>query len=580
MNTSGSSGYSGDFNNKAHGSACFLSPEDALKVQLFDCDPARGSIILARSGSGKPASLNRPGHVVLVAPARSGKNVGVIIPILLTYQNGSRVVIDGRAENAAVVSEYLESQGVKVIRLDPTQKLASFGLNLKTHCFDPLHASLTNPDQAQVLDDINMNADALLVDKGGERDPHWRDGARQVLAAVMTYQAFYTPPEQRTLIAFSRLVSGIDLPLEKTCQALTFNKHPDFALRDVISRMGAWYGKVNPKERASFVSMALRSTAWLNSPAWHKHVGKSDFNPMDLNTDKMAIFIICPFEKAEQYAPWVRLVLTSLIIGILRGPRRHRVPTLFLLDEYANVVGRLALLEQSISFIEGSGARYVMVFHSIPQLSAMMPDNQFHALIANAGAQVFMNVSDQVTADYVSKFMGNYSAMTPGPGGMSFVSRPLMMPDEILTMPPDDALVFIRGFRAAHLEKINVLRDQPYKSMSDAGLLKPNPVHAIQPPKPKALLAEPSQLLSIDDAIGDASTANINLQSLTAALQDKYPGRNLCLQDQLCGFYEPWTNPDTGETESVFTPIVHVSLLETLTNGGPHGDASSEHDRG
>lgn len=565
--TSGSSGYSGDFNTNAHGSARFLSKQEAEAERLFTYLPELGSILIARSINGNLVYLNRQGHICLVAPARSGKN-STIIANLVGYQAGSTVTLDPRAENTAVVSEFLESTGKKVIRLDPAHKLKDYGLNLAVSCFDPLRGPLCGADEAQVLDDIQRLGDAAMVDKGGEKEQHWRDGGRQIVIACMTYQAFFLPPQDRGMIKLSRLINGIDIPLEKLCQALTHNNHPDPHVRDVIARNGAFFEHVNPKERASFISMALRSVSWINNPSWQEHFSGSDFDPMDLNTGKLAVILICPFEKAE-FQPWVRLVVTNLIIGILRGPRRTSIPTLFLLDEFATMVGRLSLLEQSISFIEGAGARYLMVFQSLDQMSTLWPDNRFHGIIANSGAQIFANVSDQNTAEYVSKFMGNYSAMVPGPGGMSFVSRPLMTPDEIRTLPPDDALLFIRGNRPAHLEKINVLKHQPFKGMMDKGILKPNPIYAVRAPKPISLPATERPLLSIDDALGEASAVRrINLQAITAALEDKYPGKDLRLEGDMLGYDEPWMNPHTGVSETIFMPVLHISLLETLTKGG------------
>ncbi len=566
----GSTGYSGDFNTKAHGSGRFMTPEEGVALQMFDHMPEKGSILIGRSQGGDFAFLNRPGHVVTVAPARSGKGTGVIIPNLVTYTRGSVVVTDPRGENCAVTYAYRKSLGQNVIVLDPAKKLASYGIGegeIRLATFNPLD-DLNHSDIAQVLDDITLKADALLVTKGTDRDEHWRDGARMFLTGILTYCRFFMPIEVRSLITVSYLANGLELKLDDLFKALANNDHPDLHVRTIIAQIGGWFDKINVKERGSFISVALRSLAWLNSPIWHDHLRTSDFRPSDLKAGNTTLFIVCPFEKLEQYAPLFRLVITACIVAVLRGPRRCNVSTLFELDEYEATIGRLDILEKSIPYIEGAGGKYLMIFQSMSQLQRLWPDNEHHSIFANSGAQIFFNVSDQLTSEYVSNFAGKYGAMTPGPGGLSYVQRDLLTPDEVRTMPPDDQLIFMRGQRPAWLAKVNLLEHQPFKAMIDSGVLKPNPVHTVQPQLISADL-DTSPILSARTSLARAEEKpKLNLPSLFDALEEKYPDKKLRLDGELCGYDEEWRDPKTGLTETIFVPIIHVDLMSKLTKGG------------
>lgn len=570
MNTSGSSGYGGDsLDNNAHGSARWLSREELAEIEALEFKPGKGSILLGRTKGGQFVFLNRQGHCCVLAPARSGKGIGIVLPNLVTYREGSMVVIDPRGENCAVTSQYRKSIGQNVIVLDPTGKLASYGIEppIPTHCFNPI-AAFDNANYAQVVDDIGLIIDALLVPKDGEKEQHWRDGAKSFLTGVMTYLVFFVLPEQRNLIMLSRLASGLELPLADLFQALVHNDHPDPVMRDVIAKSGSWYELINPKERASHISVALRSLAWLNSPIWHEHLRRSDFHPFDLKAGKTTLYICLPFEKMDQYAPYLRLILSCCIIAVLRGPRQCDVPTLFLLDEMA-ALGDLAILSQSIPYIEGSGpGRFMMVFQSLDQMNKLWGDTQIHGKFANCGAAAYFGINDQHSAKHLSEFLGKHTAMTPGAGGPSFVARDLLTPDEIRCLPQTDQIVCIRGYRPAWIEKVNLYQHDPFKNMVETGTLQPNPVYFTRTVQP-VLATNAAPLLSASEALARAKSGpKLSLSSLTAALDEKYPDKDLRLENEFVGYDEPWTNPHTGLTETVFQPIVHYDLLKTLTKGG------------
>jgi type IV secretion system protein VirD4 len=557
----GSSGFSGNWNTTAHGAARWMTPEEAADLEFFDYQP--GSIVLGQNTQGELSFFNRQGHVLVLAPPRSGKGIGFVQPNLIAYQ-GSMVVTDPKGENAAVSAEFRRRAfGHNVVVLDPTQKLASYpGEKIATHRFNPLTV-FDHGDYEQLVDDIGQVADALLVPKEGEREPHWRDGARQFLVAILTYLVFFVPREERTIIRLARLANGLDVPLDDLFLALTHNGHPHPAMQDVIARTGGWWDKINLRERASFISVALRSLAWLNSPVWREHLSHTDFHPYDLKAGKTTVFIVCPFEKLEQYAPWFRLVLSCCIVAVLRAPNRSAIPTLFMLDEYAATIGRLAMLEQAIPYIEGMGGRFAMIFQTLAQMQELWPEPAYHGIFASAGAHVFSNASDQKTSEYISNYIGKYSAMAPGPGGMSFVARDLLTPDEVRTMAPADQIAFIRGYRPAWLGKIDV-RSHP----ALAGRLLDNPLYALRTTSAPALSrASGGTLLSASAALNRAKEQThleVTTNGVAAAIAAKYPGKKLRFEGEFYGYDELWLNPATGLRETIFTPVLNTSILDAL----------------
>lgn len=562
----GSSGSSGAWDTKAHGTAKWLSAEESARLDLFTYRP--GSIVLGQNSKGQLALFNRQGHVLVIAPPRSGKGIGFVQPNLIAYQ-GSMVVTDPKGENAAVTYRYREhAWGHKAIILDPTGKLASYGIEprVPTHRFNPLSV-FTEANYIEAVDDIERIADALLVSKEGEKEQHWRDGARAFLKGVLTFLVFFLPPEKQNLIALSRLANGLEMPHDDLFLALTHNPHPDPVMQDVIARAGAWWDQVNKKERASFVSLALRSLNWLNSPVWHDHLCHSDFHPYDLKAGKTTVYIVCPFDKLEDYSPWFRLVMSSCIVAVLRAPSRSPIPTLFMLDEYAATIGRLSTLEHAIPYIEGVGGRFAMVFQFLSQMQKLWPEPEYHGVFGSAGAHVFFNATDRFTSEYVSSYIGKYGAMAASGGGMSLVQRDLLTPDEVRVHPENDLIAFIRGHRPAWLGKVDVRTHLEFRGRTDE-----NPAYKVLPGgAPLALNAKaPSGgTLSLADALAKAksSPVTVTLESVAGALERLYPGKKMRIEGDMVGYDEPLYSPQTGETELVFRPVMHRDLLASLRSG-------------
>ncbi len=549
--------------SNAHGSARWMTADEAEELDFYNFHP--GCIVLGQNSQGLLCFLNRQGHVLVLAPPRTGKGVGFVQTNLIAYQ-GSMVVTDPKGENAAVTARFRKrGWNQNVVILDPTGKLKSYGMEepLSTHSFNPLIA-FDNANYAEVLDDIGMVADALLVPKDGEREAHWRDGARSFLSGLLTYLVFFVERDERNLITLSRLASGLEAPLDDIFSALTFNDHPDPLMRDVIARSGAWWDKINLKERASFVSVALRSLVWLNSPIWHDHLKQSDFHPSELKQGKTTVYIVCPFEKLEQYSPWFRLVLSCCTIAILRTPNIAGVPaTLFMLDEYAAAVGRLAMIEQSMPFIEGAGGRFAMIFQYLSQMQKLWPEPEYHGIFASAGAHLFFNVNDQNTAEYVSSFIGTSGAMLPSAGQLSFVQRQLLTADEVRTLPANDLIAFVRGYRPAWISKLDVRKHREFE-----GRYMPNPVYGISNANQQPTLTESAAtpLLSAKTALERSRGAtDLDLDAMAAAIAAKYPDKDVHVEGDMLGYNQESQNTTTGRMEEIFVPIMHVSLLEALS---------------
>jgi type IV secretion system protein VirD4 len=130
----------GDKTNDTHGSARFASRSETVHLTKTP-----GLLIGRDPKSGKPLRYDGPSHLLTMAPTRTGKGVGTIIPNLLTVDR-SIVCIDPKGENARIADRARR-------RFGPVHVLDPFGVtDALSASFNPL-ASLN----AQSLDLVRRN---------------------------------------------------------------------------------------------------------------------------------------------------------------------------------------------------------------------------------------------------------------------------------------------------------------------------------------------------------------------------------------------------------------------------------------
>ncbi len=126
-----------------------------------------------------------------MAPTRTGKGVGTIIPNLLTADR-SVICIDPKGENTGVTDRACEQFG-------PVHILDPFGVTGKISAvFNPL--DILDPDGLDVADDANTPADALVFDEPSMAgDAHWNEEAKALIAGLLLKIVVAESPGRRTL---------------------------------------------------------------------------------------------------------------------------------------------------------------------------------------------------------------------------------------------------------------------------------------------------------------------------------------------------------------------------------------------
>ena len=148
--------------NELLGSARFGDRADVRKLE------ASGDLLIGRAKeSGKLLHYDGAAHLLTIAPTRSGKGVGTIIPNLLLLDR-SVVCIDPKGENARVTARARASKGL-VWCLDP------FGVSGRPAArYNPL--AQLDPASPDLAEDAQTIADALVHDAPGQSgEAHWNE---------------------------------------------------------------------------------------------------------------------------------------------------------------------------------------------------------------------------------------------------------------------------------------------------------------------------------------------------------------------------------------------------------------------
>ena len=417
--------------------------------------------------TGRPLRYAGPAHLLSIAPTRTGKGVGTIIPNLLDYP-GPVVCIDPKGENARITARHRAKFG-------PVHVLDPFGVTgLPGAAFNPLDR--IDPAGLDLADDCMTLADALVYDAPGEAgEAHWNEEAKALIAGILLWVA--CDPESR----------GQDRTLEAVRDCLTFA--PDnfqrmlremsrsTQARGLIARAANRHLGKSDREAAGVLSAAQRHTHFLDSPRMSAVLGRSDFTFADVKAHATTVYLVLPPDRLATYARWLRLMLAQGLTDLARAPASPARPVLFLLDEFA-ALGRLEPVERAMGLMAGYGIQLWPILQDVHQLRALY-ERRAGTFLSNAGVLQIFGVNDHDSAKLVSDLLGQETvvfetmsrAIDSDETGISFgsqhVARPLLTPDEVRTLRDDLQLLFLAGQRPIVAAKLKYYADREFAGRFD-----------------------------------------------------------------------------------------------------------------
>ena len=451
----------GDMEGETHGSARFATNKEVAPLARADT----GLLIGRDPKSKRPLRYDGPAHLLTMAPTRTGKGVGTIIPNLLTADR-SVICIDPKGENAKIAGRARQQFG-------PVHVLDPFGVTgLPSAAFNPLdQLDLAGLD---VAEDASTLADALVFDEPGMAgEAHWNEEAKALIAGLILHIAAQEPRERRnlaTLRDYLTLAPEAFSTLLKDMQA-----SPEAA--GLVARAANRHLGKSDREAAGVLSAAQRHTHFLDSPRMVAVLGRSDFRFADLKRRNVSVFLVLPPDRLSTYSRWLRLLVAQSLTDMARDPAKPAVPVLYLLDEFA-ALGHLAPVERAMGLMAGYGVQLWPILQDVHQLRATY-GQRAGTFLSNAGVLQVFGVNDHDSARLVSDLLGQETvvfqtmsrALDSDKSGISYgeqhTARPLLTPDEVRNLPQHVELLFLAGQRPIVAGKLAYYADAEFRGLFD-----------------------------------------------------------------------------------------------------------------
>ena len=251
--------YGGSAADDTHGSARFATDAEAR-----DLTGDAGLLIGRDRKTGKLLRYPGPAHLLTIAPTRSGKGVGTIIPNLLEYPFAT-VCIDPKGENARATARRRETFG-------PVHVLDPFGIaGRPSAAFNPFDA--LDPDSLDLTEDAASLAEALVYDPPGQvGEAHWNEEAKALLGGLIMSVVTDDNAGPRSLATVRNLLTLPPAKWEAVLEAMSSSAAAGGLVARAANRM---LGK-SDREAAGVLSSAQRHTHFLDSPRMTAVLGRSD----------------------------------------------------------------------------------------------------------------------------------------------------------------------------------------------------------------------------------------------------------------------------------------------------------------
>lgn len=458
-----------------HGAARWAASGEQRRAGLR----AGAGIVLGRGGGGFLIS-DGPEHVMLYAPTRTGKGVGVVIPNLLAWPD-SVVALDIKRENYLATAGFRQEAGQTVHLFDP---LAPDG---RTARFNPLgHVSRADP--VEVLDELQRMA-AMLFPVHERADPFWAEASRTGFIGVGGYVAATSTLPFTLGEIFRQLTAGdARARLPRIVAAREREGRPLPA--PVVSAILDFTGASENTFASVRQSITTRMGLWLN-PRVDAATSASDFDLRDLRGGRLSLYLGATPDNLLRVQPLYALVFQQLVDLNSRAlPAAGDRPVLVVLDEFARL-GSAPVLAHAFAWVAGYGLRLLAVIQSPSQLRALYGADVAEEIMTNCGLEVVFAPKELKVAQELSERLGYYT--TPGrsrsrPTGLgagrrsttlSDQRRALMLPQELMQLPDRALIVLKAGLAPIRGRKIAYYREPVFRRR-----LRPAPAISTAAPAP------------------------------------------------------------------------------------------------
>lgn len=514
--------------NDLHGSAHWAEPEEVAAAGVMPDEKNAGGVMFGAytPTKWKTSYLRHKGpeHMMVFAPTRSGKGVGIVIPTLLSWDE-SVLVHDIKGENWALTSGFREKalkqrclrfapsepvsarfnplleirmdgnlvkdvQNIATILVDPDGKglsdhWAKTGFDLITGVILYVLLAEEIPDSQKCLATVQ----AIMSDGGPVREIAERAAEQRALEAAESAESTGAKPQPPST-GFKAVMEFIrDTGYEKIQSGLV-DPHSLVGWQTASQAAQSFLNKA-ANEASGVLSTALSFLSLYRDPIVAENTRVSDFTIESLMQSPTSLYLVVPPSDRDRLKPLVRLIVNQVVrrltesmdfdkSGASKSRYKHRL--LLVLDEFP-ALGKLDVFQEALAFIAGYGLKALLIVQDLSQLFAAYGKDE--SIISNCHIRIAYAPNKVETAELLSKMTGQatvthtqqqYSGNRFAPvlqhvnTNEQVVQRPLLTPDECMRIPPDDELVFAAGHAPVYCQKIKYYADPAFTARKDMGV--------------------------------------------------------------------------------------------------------------
>ncbi|WP_423836606.1 conjugal transfer protein TraG [Stutzerimonas stutzeri] len=422
-----------------------------------------------------------PEHVLVFAPTRSGKGVGLVVPTLLSW-TGSAVIHDIKGENWNLTAGW-RSRFSHCLLFNPTDPASA--------AYNPLLEVRRGDHEVR---DVQNIADILVDPEGAmERRNHWEKTSHSLLVGAILHVLYAV--EDKTLRGVANFLSDPSCTFELTLHRMMATSHLPEGPHPVVASAAREVLNKSENERSGVLSTAMSFLGLYRDPTVAQVTSRCDWRIADLvaAVHPVSLYLVVPPSDISRTKPLIRLILNQIGRRLTESlddadglRRRHQL--LLMLDEFP-ALGRLDFFESALAFMAGYGLRAFLISQSLNQIDRAYGQN--HSILDNCHVRITFATNDERTAKRISETLGtathlraqrNYAGHRLAPWlGHLMVSRqetarPLLTPGEVMQLPVDEAIVMLSGVPPIRAKKLRYYADRNFvRRLYSAPVLSPGP---------------------------------------------------------------------------------------------------------
>ena len=322
--------------------------------------------------------------------------------------------------------------------------------------------------------------DVIIKNTGSERGDHFWDSAEMnLLKALVLYVEQGYPPERKNIGQVYRLLTHCD---EKELNSL-FNmlpsSHPAKAPYAIFQQAS------DTVRSGVIIGLGSRLQVFQNRSICN--MTAFDEIDMELPGQQPCAYFCITSDQDSTFDFLSSLFLSFVFIKLVRYADKNceggRLPIpVHVLGEELTACGVIPDLSRKISVIRSRNISMSCVFQNLAGLQNRYPLNQWQEILGACDSTVFLGCTDMLTAEYFSDRIGTASVEVEGTmrelntmhitnytprfrKTNSLGRRQLLTPDEVLRLPPDQVLIFIRGQKVMRAKRYDYSLHPDYKKL-------------------------------------------------------------------------------------------------------------------